>query len=81
MEWSSDLVGRTGGGARFDSRLVQVTFLGHVGIVFSWIFTHAGAGRRTLLRGAGVTVWSGHGNFFKIFGMSWKCLGGVTEPF
>ena len=75
MEWSSDLVRRTGGGTRFDSRLAQVTFLGHVGKAFSWIFTHVGAGWGTLLRGVGVTFWSGRGHFFMIFRMSWEVSG------
>ena len=81
MRWSSDPVGRTGGGTRFDSRLAQVTFLGHVGMVGCWIFTHVGACRGTLLGGVGVTFWSGRGNFFVIFGMSWEVSGSGLGTF
>ena len=66
---------RTGGGPRFDSRLAQVTFLGHVRKTFLWIFTHVGPCWGTLLRGVGVTFWSGRGHFFVIFGMSWEVSG------
>ena len=75
MDWSVDLVWRSGGGTRFDSRGAQVTFLGRVGKVFSWIFTHVGACGGTLLREVGVTFWSGRGHFFEIFGMSWEVSG------
>ena len=70
-----DLVWRSGGGTRFDSQGAQVTFLGRVGKVFSWIFTHVGACWGTLLREVGVTFWSGRGHFFIIFGMSWEVPG------
>ena len=72
MEWSRDL---ESGGHGFDSRLAQVTFLGHVGKAFSRIFTHVGACWGTLLREVGVTFWSGRGHFFVIFGMSWEVSG------
>ena len=75
MDWSVDLVWRSGGGTRFDSRGAQVTFLGRVGKVFSLIFTHVGACWGTLLREVGVTFWSGRGHFFVIFGMSWEVSG------
>ena len=77
MGWSSDPVGRTGGGTRFDSRLAQVTFLGHVGMVFSWIFTHVGRCRGHF----GDTFWSGRGHFFEIFGMSWDVSGSGLGTF
>ena len=75
MDWSVDLVWRSGGGTRFDSRGAQVTFLGRVGKVFSWIFTHVGACWGTLLREVGVTFWSGRGHFLVVFGMSWEVSG------
>ena len=53
----------------------KVTFLGRVGRVFSWIFTHVGPCRGTLLREVGVTFLSGRGHFFVIFGMSWEVSG------
>ncbi len=53
MEWSSDLVGRVGGGTRFDSRLAQVTLGGHVGRAFPWIFTQLGHVGGDFLEGLG----------------------------
>ena len=41
------------GGARFDSRLAQVTFFGHVGMTFSWIFPYVGTCLGTLFGGVG----------------------------
>ena len=79
MDWSVDLVWRSGGGTRFDSRGAQITFLGHVGKAFSWIFTHVGACWGTLLRGVGVTFFSGWGSLFHdfsdVFGNVWEGLG------
>ena len=75
MDWSVDLVWRSGGGTRFDSRGAQVTFLGCVGKVFSWIFTHVGACGGHFLGRVGVTFWSGRGHFFVVFGMSWEVSG------
>ena len=59
------------GGARFDSRCAQVTFFGHVGRVFSWIFTYVGTCRGHFFG----TFWSGRGRFFVKFGMSWDVSG------
>ena len=73
-----DLVWRSGGGTRFDSRGAQVTFLGRVGKAFSLIFTQFGMSGdtfETLFGGVGVTFWSGRGHFFMIFGMSWEVSG------
>ena len=81
MDWSVDLVWRSGGGTRFDSRGAQVTFFGCVGKVFSWIFTHVGACWGALLREVGVTFWSGRGHFFEIFGMSWEVSGSGLGTF
>ena len=75
MDWSVDLVWRSGGGTRFDSRGAQVLFWGRVGKVFSWIFTHVGACGGTLLGRVGVIFWSGRGYFFVSFGMSWEVSG------
>ena len=75
MDWSVDLVWRSGGGTRFDSRGAQVAFWGCVGKAISLIFTHVGACWGTLLREVGVTFWSGWGHFFVIFGMSWEVSG------
>ena len=71
MDWSVDLVWRSGGGTRFDSRGAQVTFLGHVGKAFSWILTHILACRVTLWRHFLV----GSGSLFRDFGMSWEVSG------
>ena len=81
MDWSVDLLWRSGGGTRFDSRGAQVTFLGRVGKVFSLIFTHVGACWGTLLGRVGVTFWSGRGHFFVIFGMSWEVSGSGLGTF
>ena len=48
VDWLSDMVWRSGGGTRFDSRGAQVTFFGCVGEAFSLIFTHILACRVTL---------------------------------
>ena len=72
MDWSVDLVWRSGGGTRFDSRGAQVTFLGHVGKAFSWIFTHMLACRVTLWR----HFLIGSGSLFRDF---WEALGSVWE--
>ena len=76
-----DLVWRSGGGIRFDSRGAQVTFLGHVGKAFSLICRHVGACWGTLLREVGITFWSGRGNFFVVFGMSWEVSGSGLGTF
>ena len=81
MDWSVDLVWRSGGGTRFDSRGVQVTFLGRVGKVFSLIFTHVGACGGTLLGRVEVTCGSGWGHFFVIFGMCWEVFGSTLGMF
>ena len=77
MEWSSDLVWRTGGrpGSIPDSR--KVTFFGHVGKAFSLIFTHIGPCWETLWR----HFLGGSGSIFEIFGMSWDVSGSGLATF
>ena len=72
MDWSVDLVWRSGGGIRFDSQGAQVTFLGHVGKACSLMFTHILACRVTLWR----PFLVGSGSFLRDF---WEVLGSVWE--
>ena len=71
------------GGGRFDSRLAQATFFGHVGMVFSLIFTHVWTGLGTLLGRVWGTFRSGLGHFLvgsgSLFGEIWDVLGCVWE--
>ena len=69
------------GGGRFDSWCAQVTFFGHVGRVFLWIFTYVGTCLGTFFWWGGVTFWSGRGHFFVKFGMSWDVSGSGRGTF
>ena len=72
MDWSVDLVWRSGGGTRFDSRGAQKSpFLVMSGRHFRGFlhtFWHVGGH-------LGDTFWSCLGHFFVIFGMSWDVSG------
>ena len=66
------------GGGRFDSRRAQVTFFGHVGMVFSSIFTHVWTGFGGTL---GVGFWTLLVGLGSLFGENWEVLGCVWEWF
>ena len=79
MDWSVDLVWRSGGGTRFDSWGAQVTFLGACweGVFFDFYtcLSMLGDTFETHFGGVWVTLGSGRGHFFIIFGMSWEVSG------
>ena len=63
------------GGGRFDSRRAQVTFFGHVGRVFLWIFTYVGTCWGHFFGRVGDTFWSGRGHFFVKSWVAWDVSG------